>query len=173
MTIEELLADKSGIQLDIGCGAAKQPGFVGMDIQALPGVDVVHDWNVHPWPFPDGCALRAIASHVIEHVPPVAVTENGTRFPFMEFMDEVWRVLKPGGEFAIACPHGAGPLFLQDPTHCNAINETTWAYFEKTHPFWQFYKPKPWRVKFINWNPALNIEVVLVKEGLDDVADAS
>lgn len=165
MNIDDLIKDKGGIQLDIGCGAHKQgPEWVGLDIQELSGVDIVWDWNVKPWPMPDECVLRAIASHVVEHIPPVSLDNGKTRFPFIEFMDEVWRVMKPGGEFAIAAPHGASSGYLQDPTHCNQVNEFTWAYFDKDHPFYGFYKPKPWRVKFINWNPNLNIEVVLTKE---------
>jgi len=173
VSIDEILQANGGIQLDIACGANKQPGYVGLDVQPLPGVDIIHDLNVKPWPLPDECVLRAIASHIVEHIPPVAVTETGTRFLFIEFMNEVWRVMKPGGELAIACPHGASSGFLQDPTHCNPINETTWAYFDMDHPFYGFYKPKPWRVKFINWNPAMNIEVVLIKERMEDVPDAS
>ena len=164
VSIDELLQDKGGIQLDIACGANKQPGYVGLDIQPLPGVDIVHDLNVHPWPLPDECAIRAFASHIVEHIPKVALDGGKTRFPFIEFMDEVWRVLKPGGEFAIACPHGSSQGFLQDPTHASGLNEMTWAYFDPEHPFYGFYKPKPWRVKFINWNPAWNMEIVLVKE---------
>jgi len=164
VSIDELLQDKGGIQLDIACGANKQPGYVGLDIQPLPGVDIVHDLNVHPWPLPDECAIRAFASHIVEHIPKVALDGGKTRFPFIEFMDEVWRGLKPGGEFAIACPHGSSQGFLQDPTHASGLNEMTWAYFDPEHPFYGFYKPKPWRVKFINWNPAWNMEIVLVKE---------
>lgn len=166
------LTQFEGIQLDIGCGASKTPGFVGMDIQDLPGVDIRHDWNVHPWPLPDACAIRAVASHVIEHVPKVVIDQGRTRFPLIEFMNETWRVLKPGGEFALALPHGRSDGYMQDPTHASAINEAMFAYFDPGHPFYNFYRPRPWRVKFINWSPAGNIEVVLAKleqEGPENV----
>ena len=51
--VEELIEKQSGIRLDIGCGANKAPGFVGMDMRALPGVDIVHDVEQYPWPLPD------------------------------------------------------------------------------------------------------------------------
>jgi len=86
------------MKLDIGCGNHKDPGWVGMDIQRLPGVDVIHDLNVHPWPIEANSVDQAKAWHIVEHIPPVCVTETGTRRPFLEFMDECWRVLKPGGE---------------------------------------------------------------------------
>jgi len=173
MNIERLLEKRSGIRLDIGCGAHKQgPDWVGLDIQKLPGVDIVHDINVHPWPLPDESVLMAIASHLVEHIPPVQVTKRGTRFPFIEFMDEVWRVMKFDGEFAIACPHGSSQGYLQDPTHCNPINETTWAYFDPLEPnsrglLYPFYKPKPWKIKVLAWAPNANVEVVLIKRRED------
>lgn len=161
MTIDELLERESGIRLDIGGGENPQPNFVNMDIRDLPGVDIIHDAEDIPWPLPDECVLVAMASHLIEHINP----HGGG---FIRFMDEVWRVMKPGGEFAIACPHGSSQGYLQDPTHCNPCNEATWAYFDPEEPntggaLWQIYKPKPWRIKYLSWSPAANIEVVLVK----------
>ena len=165
-SLDALLAEKSGISLDIGCGAHKQgPEWVGLDIRALPGVDIVWDFEQFPWPLPDECAIRAIASHVVEHVNP-------HKFGFINFMNEVWRVMKPDGEFAIATPHGHSPGYLQDPTHCNPCNEATWAYFDPLEPntqglLYKIYKPKPWRIKFLSWSPAANIEVILVKRRED------
>ena len=172
MDIAELLRDKSGIRLDIGCGASPQPGFVGMDVRPLSGVDIVHDCNVHPWPLPDGCVLQAVCSHLVEHIPPVAIVDGRTRFPFVEFMDEVWRVLRDDGELAIAAPHGSSQGFIQDPTHCNAVNETTWLYFDPLEDraqgsLYRIYRPKPWRIKFLSWSPAANVEVILVKRRED------
>ena len=37
--------------LDLGCGANKYPGSIGIDRLKLPGVDIVHDLNVFPYPF--------------------------------------------------------------------------------------------------------------------------
>jgi SAM-dependent methyltransferase len=163
MNIEQLLAEKSGIRLDIGCGENKQPGFVGMDIRDLPAVDIVHDWNDIPWPLPDKSVLVAIASHVVEHINPFD-------FGFIKFMDEVWRVLRPGGEFAMALPHGLSQGYLQDPTHCNPCNENTFFYFTPGHPLYNIYKPKPWSLKFREWSPNANIEVILVK--IEEAEDA-
>lgn len=156
--IDELIAENQGIFLDIGCGANKQAGFVGMDIRKLDGVDIVHNINVYPWPLPDECVKLALASHLVEHIPP-------HNFGFVRFMDEVWRVMKPGGEFAIATPHGRSDGYIQDPTHCNPCNEATWDYFcpEQPSGLWTIYKPRPWRIKMLTSNPWGNMEVVLVK----------
>lgn len=168
----ELLKKYSGISLDIACGQHKQPGFFGIDIRDWPGVDLVWDVNIHPWPLPDECATRAFSSHLIEHIPPVAITEKGTIFPFIMFMDEVWRLLKPEGQFALSYPHGSSQGFLQDPTHCNACNEASMAYFDPLEPntngfLYKFYRPKPWKINHLTWSPAANVEVILEKRRED------
>lgn len=201
MNINKLLEENSGIRLDIGCGGNKQPNFVGMDVRDLPGVDIVHDVTMFPWPLPDESVLTAIASHLLEHIPPfqadpkllglirllvdAEIIDPGdvARYigdydatpMFIRFMNEVWRVMKVGGEFAIAVPHGRSDGFLQDPSHCNAINEARWAYFDPFEPntqglLWNIYRPKPWRIKHLTWSPDANIEVVLVKRSLTEVA---
>lgn len=163
--IEQILVDAGGIQLDIGCGAHKQPGYVGMDIQALPGVDIVHDFEKYPWPLPDECCIRVIASHVVEHVNPV-------KFGFIKFMDEIWRVLKYDGQLAISTPYATSKGYFQDPTHVNPCNEVTWAYFDPLEPntqglLYKFYKPKPWKLIHLSWDPTANIEVLMNKRRED------
>ena len=174
MDIDSLLESKRGIRLDIACGEAKQgPEWVGIDVRPLAGVDIVHDLLTLPWPLPDECVLMALASHFLEHVPGCAIDNGHVRWPFLELRDEAWRVMKVGGEFAIAVPHGTSPGYMQDPTHCNAMNEARWAYFDPLEPntggaLWRIYKPKPWRIKFLTWDPFANMEVILVKRHLTD-----
>ena len=93
--MDELIRTNQGISIDLGCGEHKTPGFVGLDVRDMPGVDIVHDLNVHPWPLPDECVTRIACSHVVEHIPPVAISELGTWFPFVQFMEEAWRISKP------------------------------------------------------------------------------
>lgn len=154
-----------GIKLDIGCGAFKQPSFVGIDIRKLPGVDIVHNVEKFPWPLPDECASFAMASHLIEHINPAGGV-------FLSFMDEVWRVLKPGGQFALSFPYAGSTGYWQDPTHCNGCNEVTWAYFDPLEPnsqgiLYKIYKPKPWKIIVNTWHVNGNCEVVLEKRKED------
>lgn len=145
--IEDLIKREQGIRLDIGCGASKKPTWVGIDMLALPGVDIVHDLESTPWPLPDNCVLMATASHVLEHINPV-------KGIFIDVMNEIWRVLKPGAQFAFVVPYAGSHGYYQDPTHCNAINETTMLYFApitqegQMSPLYQFYRPKPWKIEF-------------------------
>ena len=157
--IKKVLKENNlGIKLDIGCGGNKQEGFVGLDIRPLKGVDIVQDLEKFPWALPDKCASLAVASHVIEHINP----QGGT---FIKFMDEVWRVLKPGARFAMVFPYAGSQGYWQDPTHCNQINETTFAYFDPLHKsqLWTIYKPKPWYYRFVSFDPNGNIEILMMR----------
>lgn len=189
--------------LDIGCGENKQPGFVGLDVRDLPTVDIVHDIQQFPWPLPDESVTNAVCSHLVEHIPPfipdprlinliklllnkdVLTQEEVNKWigdilpipTFIHFMNEVWRILKPDARFAISCPHGRSNGFLQDPTHINEINETTWAYFDPEENrtnglLWSIYKPKPWKIEFLHWSPEANIEIILSKRN-DNSNEAS
>lgn len=152
------------MKLDIACGHHKNGAdWTGMDIQKIPGVDIVHDVNIHPWPLKDGSVERANAWHIAEHIPRVVVTERGTRFPFIAFMDECWRVLKPGAELDVETPHGDSYVYLHDPTHCNPITEVTWEYFDPDYPRYEVFQPKPWKIKSLHATRDGNVNVVLVK----------
>jgi len=152
------------MKLDIACGNHKDgPDWVGMDIQKRPGVDVVHDLNLHPWPIDAERVDCAKAWHIIEHIPPACVTENGTRFPFLEFMNECWRVLKVGARLDIETPHGASDGFLHDPTHCNPVDELTFEHFDPDYRRYQTYQPKPWKIISLNYTREGNVNVVLEK----------
>lgn len=157
--IAELLKKyNQGIKLDIGCADRKQPGWVGIDSTKFPGVDIAHDIETYPWPLPDNCASLALASHVVGHINPV-------KLGFIRWMDEVWRVLKPLGQFVIATPYGMGQAFCQDPANINPCTEATWYYFDPLHPsgLYKRYRPKPWRIVTNSANLNGNIEVALEK----------
>jgi len=147
-----------GIKLDIGCGENKQPDFVGLDIQKLPGVDIIWDFEKFPFPLPDECCSTVMASHVVEHINPA-------KFGFVNWMNEIWRIMKPRGTLLIATPYAGSPGFWQDPTHINGVNEITFAYFDPTHSagLYRFYKPKPWRIRDCVWNSVGNLEIILEK----------
>jgi len=161
------LTKYTGIRLDIGCGANKQTGCVGIDIRALEGVDIVHDLQVFPWPLGDESVIQAMSSHVVEHINPAD-------FGFINFMDEVWRILKPGAQFAVSHPYGGSARYYQDPTHVNAITEATWGYFAPNDPYgngflWDIYKPKPWAIDKLYAHPYGDIEILLRKITMDEV----
>jgi len=162
MVKKDELAKKTGVRLNIGCGANNESGWYGIDIRKLPGVDLVWDIEKTPWPMQAESVLVATSSHVLEHLNP----HGGV---FMGVMDEIWRVLKPGAQFAFVVPYAGSPGFWQDPTHCNGITETTMYYFDPLHSsgLYQFYEPAPWAIELCAMKPEGNLEVVLRKR-LDD-----
>jgi len=194
----DLLLEKNnqGIKVDLGCGAMKQPGFVGVDNRPLPGVDIVHDLELFPWPLPDACASLVMTSHLLEHLDPHApdariaplinllmkkgvITREevektiGEVEPgplFIRFMDEVWRILKPGGLFMSSFPYAGSSGFFQDPTHLNQINAATMTYFDPIAGqgvLYNIYKPKPWAIKECTYAVNGNMEVLLEKRKID------
>jgi SAM-dependent methyltransferase len=144
--------------LDIGCGSNKQEGgFVGLDKLPLEGVDIVHDLEEFPYPLDDESCITIVGSHIVEHIKP---------WLMIDFMNELWRLLKPDGRLALSMPYGISHGFVQDPTHCNAVNETTWQYFDPDYAgLYCYYKPKPWKILqgFPVYQITGNLEVVLEK----------
>lgn len=170
--VANLLKSKSGIRLDIGGGNNPNPGFINIDILPLSKVDIVWDLEETPWPLPNECVITATASHVLEHINP----HKGV---FISVMDEIWRVLKPGGQFAFVSPHASSHGYQQDPTHCNMINETTMHYFDPDPEgrnigmqLYQFYRPKPWKIERQYYSPEGNLEVLLTKRPIDETYQA-
>jgi len=168
--IAALLAERSGIRLDIGGGGNPQKGFVNLDMRDMPGVDIVHNVEVIPWPLPDECVIIAIASHLVEHINPAG---GG----FLRFMDEIWRVLKPDAQLAVSTPYAGSMGYWQDPTHCNGCNEITWTYFDPLDErtgghLYRIYRPRPWKIESLTWCPTGNMETVLRKRRPDRSYDA-
>lgn len=122
--------------LDLGCGLQPKNPF---NAQEVYGIDVRDDAEAHivkadlviePIPFPDDSFDYVPAHDFLEHVPRLIYLPQ-RRNAFVEVMNEIHRVLKPGGvfmSFTPAFPHG--PAF-RDPTHVNIITEETFPlYFD-------------------------------------------
>jgi SAM-dependent methyltransferase len=97
--------------LDVGCGQNKTEGATGIDQRELPGVDIVHDVNVLPWPLPGNSFDRIVCSHVIEHLNDIPAV-----------MGEIHRVAKPGAEVFIRVPHFSYINAYRDPTHLHYLS---------------------------------------------------
>ena len=108
------------VVIDIGCGADKYPGALGVDIAALSTVDVQADVT-RGLPFRDRSVDAVHASHVLEHFDDL-----------VGVMDEIWRVCKPGARFYITVPHATSAYMTwRDPTHRRGLNLDTFLYFDK------------------------------------------
>ena len=125
--------------LDLGCGPVPRNPFARDE---LYGVDIATSRDgrvraanlaVQPIPFDSGFFDSVSAYDFLEHVPRVlgSADGQGTRFPFVELMNEVWRVLKPGGVFYAVTPVYPHPAVFQDPTHVNVLTTGTHEYFTR------------------------------------------
>lgn len=113
-------------RLDFGCGPNKKPGFEGVDRIAFDGVDHVFDIGAAAWPFADGSVAEAHASHFIEHLTATERTH---------FVNELYRVLAPGGVCQIVVPHWASNRAYGDPTH----------QWPPVSEMWFYYLDRDWR----------------------------
>ena len=114
--------------LDVGCGANKIEGAIGLDNNPRTNADVIHDLGEIPYPFPDNEFDLVVASHVVEHVPDV-----------MAFIGELHRVTRVGGTIRLLTPHYTNPDWANDPTHRNHINSYTFNTFMPGRQVFDFY----------------------------------
>jgi acetyltransferase-like isoleucine patch superfamily enzyme/SAM-dependent methyltransferase len=125
--LQEALQDKQPppgnlVRVDLGCGARKAPGFIGVDIFPAPGVDLVADLSTS-FPFEDNSVDELRAYDFIEHLPDRLQT-----------MNEIWRVCKDGALVDLFVPSTDGRGAFQDPTHVSFWNVNSFQYFAVEHP---------------------------------------
>ena len=109
------------LRVDLACGQRKQAGFIGVDCVKMPGVDIVHDLTKFPWPFKNDSVDEIHVSHYLEHVPDM-----------IQFMNEIYRILKIDGKAKIIAPYYNSIRCWQDPTHKKAISEASFFYYLNT-----------------------------------------
>jgi SAM-dependent methyltransferase len=105
-------------QLDVGCGYRKLPGFLGIDGWAGPGVDVVHDLDVCPWPFSENSFSLVVCRHSLGHLDDIVAA-----------VEELYRITAPGGIIEIVSPHFSSDNFFTDVTHRRAFGYRSMDYF--------------------------------------------
>jgi SAM-dependent methyltransferase len=105
------------MKLNLGCSDNHREGFVNVD--RVPPADQIVDL-AKPWPWPESSIVEVLAHDIVEHLPDKIHT-----------MNELWRVLRPGGRVEIVVPDGCGPGQHQDPTHVSAWVLNSFQYFEE------------------------------------------
>ena len=104
--------------LDVGCGNNKTPGCTGIDIIPLEQVDIVHNLDSFPWPITDSEFDSVITNHYLEHCKDIVKT-----------LEELHRIVKPGGEIIIRVPHYASDNFHTDLTHKTSFGWRSFDHF--------------------------------------------
>lgn len=136
--------------LDLGCGTKPRNPYgyekvFGIDIRAgltAPGVEHIAAANLscEPIPFESNRFDSVSAYDFLEHIPRVHIDAQGqTHFPFIQLMNEIWRVLKPGGLFYAVFPAYPHELSFADPTHVNVLTIQSHRYFTGKEPMAKMY----------------------------------
>jgi hypothetical protein len=94
-----------------------------------PHIEVAHDLDVLPWPWPDGSCEEILGLDVFEH---------------LHLMPEQWlrechRLLVPGGVLRLRVPIFGSPWHLMDPTHVRGFHPLNFAYFVQGHELYLKY----------------------------------
>src|ERR1017187_8799911 len=117
------------MRLNLGAADRRVEGFISVDI--APPADVVADLSER-WPWEDSSVDEVLAYDVCEHILShdelqddwESQRESGKIWKQTDgriwFLNELWRVLKPGGRAIVETPNAAkGSGYFQDPTHCS------------------------------------------------------
>lgn len=120
--MKQILHKPRANKINLGCWRKIPQGYVNVDI--VPGPDLVWDLSVGI-PFEDNSFEEALAVDFLEHIYPTRV---------IHLMNEVYRVLRPGGIFKIHLPESPGITAYQDPMHVSFWNEESFSHFIDGNP---------------------------------------
>jgi SAM-dependent methyltransferase len=124
------------MKVNLGAGTDLLVGYVNHDITALPGIDIVHNLNQYPWPWADDSIAEIKMYDVLEHLDD-----------FMKAMEEISRVLAPGGRCHISVPYWNSWCAHADPTHKRGFHEITFRFFDPESVYCQV-RPYYTRARF-------------------------
>ena len=136
--------------LDLGCGPVPRNPYArgqlcGIDIRPPDG-DVAFEHRsanlaLEPIPYPDSSFGSVSAYDFLEHVPRIFPSADGrdTIFPFVRLMQDIWRVLAPGGRLYALTPAWPHAEAFVDPTHVNFITAESHSYFCGENPKGRMY----------------------------------
>lgn len=109
----------ANLVLELGAGSARRvPGAITIDLVEHPNVDVVGDALEVLRALPAASVAEIHSAHFFEHVPDL-----------LSLVEEIARVLKPGGYLCAVVPHWSNPYFYSDPTHVRAFGLYSFNYF--------------------------------------------
>jgi SAM-dependent methyltransferase len=158
--------------LDLGCGYAPRNPYgqdeiwgidISKDVFQLSGKIIHSDLSFEKIPFEDNNFDSVSAYDFLEHIPRLLASskEERIRFPFIELMNEIWRVLKHGGLLYAITPAYPRQEAFVDPTHVNIITEKTHLYFTEPHLMAKIYgfeghfkvRRAQWMRPMYEWEP--------------------
>lgn len=139
-------------KLDLACGRRCCPGYTGVDVSSDTDATVIHDLRVRPWPWADGFVECVRCQHFFEHL---------TGPERIGFMEELHRILVPGGTATIITPYWASWRAIADPTHVfPPVCEQSYCYYSREWRQLNKLTHYPIRCNFtFEYKPVYNPEV--------------
>lgn len=101
--------------LHLGCGQNHHADAWNVDNQPSCDPDELVDLEELPWPWPDGSFVEIRAHHVVEHLADITGA-----------LEEIARVLKPGGVAHVTVPMGLDAV--ADPDHIWGESGQPWTW---------------------------------------------
>ena len=120
------------LKLDLGCGKADvAEGFIGVDIFQYGNVKIIADLK-NWWPWDDNSVDEAVSRYLVNYLKPA---------DRIFFVNQLYRVLKPGGKANIITPHWC----------CNKAYGDLNAVMPPVSEDWFFHLNKKWREEHAYW----------------------
>lgn len=121
-------------KINLGAGNDQKEGFLNVDLVPLPGIDVVHNLMKFPYPFDSNSADEIHAIDVVEHLDNYTEDYRPT---VVAFVEECYRILRPGGVLYIQTPGWKADFLWIDPTHVRGFDISSFDFFDPTTPYGQ------------------------------------
>ena len=116
------------MKLNLGSGGEPLTTHINVDKnRKAPGVELVCDLDVYPWPFRSESADEVVMEQCLEHL----VDHNRA-------MKEVHRILIKGGIAKISVPHFTWQYAFHDPTHRHFFGYNTFFYYARDCGYFDF-----------------------------------
>ena len=119
----------SSVVLDLGCGKKKRHGTIGVDFNASTNPDIVHNLNEFPYPFNTASIDKVIMDNTLEHLQDL-----------ISVMEEIYRIVKPGGSVKIITPYFRSVWASADPTHLHFFSTISFTFYDPNHIICQRYQ---------------------------------
>lgn len=110
--------------LNVGCGRDYRPGWINVDISEEVKAEVHMDIRVGKLPFKAGYFGMIYCSGVLEQI--------GENEALVHAMNDMHRVLAPGGTLEVVVPNARFAIAHRDPMDIRKFTKETFSYFLKT-----------------------------------------
>lgn len=107
-----------GKNVMLGSGKDYFKNCIRVDINYSVKPDIIFDLNKYPYPFKDNVFDNILCFSILEHLHNLIKT-----------MDEIYRILKPGGRVYILVPHFSDSASFTDITHTRFFSVRSFDYF--------------------------------------------